>query len=204
MDIWSQVASVRQQLLDQLVELPEDRWNTETLCSGWRVRDVLAHTLLPERLLGLSTLASLARSGFNLKRWIHTDAIRRGSAPVAELISDYRAAIHRQTALIGGPGHVLDDLFIHAQDIRRPLALPWQYEPEVLLQVLSRVAAGQRVQAKISGLRLRATDVEWSTPTGDETPEDTITGPAEALILAMTGRTVALRDLSGPKVSALA
>jgi hypothetical protein len=46
------------------------------------------------------------------------------------------------------------------------------------------------------GLRLVATDQEWSWGAGEE-----VTGPSEAL--AVTGRVVALDDLGGPGVDVL-
>lgn len=201
MDTWNWLATVRQGLLDQLVELPSERWDAETLCSEWRVRDVVAHTIFPERLLSLPVVAGIARAGFNVDRYLKDDAIRRGSAPIADLIAEYRGAVHRRT-WPGGPEHLLADVFIHAQDIRRPLGLSWGYDPEPLLRVLAHVTAGRKVKAKIAGLRLRATDVEWSSSAGDGAG-DLVTGPAEALILALAGRTVALPDLSGPGVRAL-
>lgn len=46
--------------------------------------------------------------------------------------------------------------------------------------------------------RLRATDAEWSTGAGPE-----VSGPLLSLLLAMTGREVALNDLSGDGVATL-
>jgi hypothetical protein len=45
---------------------------------------------------------------------------------------------------------------------------------------------------------LRATDTDWSHGSGPE-----VTGPAIALVMAMTGRKAALDDLSGPGVDVL-
>ena len=45
---------------------------------------------------------------------------------------------------------------------------------------------------RIAGSRLTATDMDWSHGHGPE-----VTGPAEALVMMMAGRLVALEDLSG-------
>ena len=45
---------------------------------------------------------------------------------------------------------------------------------------------------RIAGLKLTATDMDWSHGNGPE-----VTGPAEALVMMMAGRSVALDDLSG-------
>jgi hypothetical protein len=49
------------------------------------------------------------------------------------------------------------------------------------------------VKKKIAGLRLQATDAEWSVGDGQ-----VATGSLEALVMAMAGRRMALDDLSGP------
>jgi hypothetical protein len=48
-------------------------------------------------------------------------------------------------------------------------------------------------KARTRGLHLRATDLDWSWGEGPE-----VSGPGEALLMAMLGRPDALRDLSGP------
>ena len=50
----------------------------------------------------------------------------------------------------------------------------------------------------MKGLRLRATDVDWSTGEGPE-----VAGPAMDLILAMTGRTAPLEACEGDGVEIL-
>jgi hypothetical protein len=45
---------------------------------------------------------------------------------------------------------------------------------------------------RIAGLKLTATDVDWSHGNGPE-----VNGPGEALVMMMAGRLVALDDLSG-------
>lgn len=99
----------------------------------------------------------------------------------------------------------LSELMIHQQDIRRPLnrlrSIPEAPAKQVLEFSLSRrgslaVNLGRR---KARGLRLVATDVSWSHGQGPQ-----VAGPLEALLMAVNGRAVALADLSGPGLSALA
>ncbi|MGI8612697.1 MAG: hypothetical protein ACR2KL_01910 [Nocardioidaceae bacterium] len=51
---------------------------------------------------------------------------------------------------------------------------------------------------RLEGVSLVATDQEWSWGAGQE-----ITGPSEALAMAVSGRAVALNDLGGPGVDLL-
>lgn len=204
---WTRVVALRTELIDQLAALPAERWDEPSLCSGWRIRDVVAHTILPERFSGLRGFIGLARAGFSLRRYVHNDAVTRGSAPLDALIGSYRDAIGRRTTPPGRtPQHLLDDLFIHTQDVRRPLALhappvSLSHDPGALTAIAQAVATdgGLGAPKRIAGLRLTATDIHWITGDGDE-----VTGPAEALILAMSGRDIVIPELEGPGVAILA
>jgi uncharacterized protein (TIGR03083 family) len=201
MDTWARIVNLRTALVEQLSNLPAERWDSPTLCPGWRVRDVVAHLILPSRMPSVNGVMGLARSGFSLRGYIHNDAIHRGSMPLADLVATFREAVDRETLPPGrSPENLLADLFIHSQDIRRPLVLPWQYEPEVLTTVAHTIITDQAlgVPERVAGLALGATDVAWSTGTGQP-----VTGPAEALILAMSGRRAALAELSGAGLPAL-
>ena len=201
---WRTVATVRTELADQLASLPDDSWDRPSLCNGWRVRDVVAHMTLPERFS--RGLNPLARAGFSLRRMIRDDAVARGSAPVADVLAAFRAGIERQTTPPGRrPQHVLDDTYVHARDVRRPLDLvapPGSptLDSDVLVGILAALAADRSlgVARRVTGLRLVATDVDWARGTGSE-----VVGPAEALALVMTGRPAGLAELSGPGLATL-
>lgn len=209
---WGTVALIRTELADQLAALPEDAWDTPSLCAGWRVRDVVAHTTLPESFAAgpggaVAGLVTLARARFSLARMIHDDAVARGSAPVPEVLAAFRAAVDARSTPPGRrPQHVLDDLYVHARDVRRPLGLDAPagsatLDPAVVTVILATVAddRGLGVPRRVAGLRLVATDVDWARGAGP-----VVEGPAEALLLAMTGRSVALPDLSGDGLPVLA
>lgn len=194
-DIWGHIVALRTELIDQLSGLPAERWDAPSLCTEWRVRDVAAHLILPERMSIIGTVVGLARAGFNLGRYLSADAVKRGSVPLDTLISQYREGIQRRTLPPGRrPEHLLADIFAHVQDIRRPLELPWSCDPELVTLVISTVAADRRlgVPRRIAGLRFRTTDLDWSYGEGEE-----VTGTGEALVLAMTGRSVVLPELAG-------
>lgn len=206
-ETWARIAALRTELIDQLTDLPAEQWDTPSLCPRWRVRDVVAHTILPERFALPGGLVQFARTGFNLQRAIHADAVERGSAPLPDLIAAFRRAIGRRTVPpTREPQHVLNDLFVHAQDVRRPLGItsPAGFasrDPGLLVAVGQTVATDRVLgsPSRIAGLRLAATDVDSAIGDGDE-----VTGAAEALILAMTGRQVVLPELTGPGVTLLA
>jgi uncharacterized protein (TIGR03083 family) len=104
------------------------------------------------------------------------------------------------TAGFGGLIGLVDGS-IHHQDIRRGLGLPRQIPPYRPRRVLTAVRTNPRlgVPWRIRGLRLQATDLDWSTGKGP-----LVTGPGEALLMAMAGRRGITAELTGPGRARLA
>lgn len=89
----------------------------------------------------------------------------------------------------------LADGVIHQQDIRRPLGMPREIPAERLLPAL-RTALGAPVIRgfwRVRGVRLVATDLDWSYGKGPEA-----SGTAEALLMTIAGRRGVVGELSGP------
>lgn len=201
MDTWEQIVALRESFVNRAESFTEAQWNAPSLCANWRVRDVAAHTIVPERFSLVRGLPQMLRAGFNLNRMLAEDAVRRGSVPIPELLVAYREGISRRSVPPGRTAlNLLTDLVIHCQDIFRPLGLVNLYPPDVLLSAADTIHddRGLGGPARTAGLRLTALDVDWSVGDGPE-----VTGPAEALILATAGRSVALVDLTGPGLPVL-
>ena len=93
--------------------------------------------------------------------------------------------------------HVL----IHGQDMCRPLGIRRDLPEAHLVPVADFVKEDVHLfgaKKRIAGLKLMATDMEWSHGNGPE-----VTGPAEALVMMMAGRLVALDDLTGEGMTTL-
>ena len=89
----------------------------------------------------------------------------------------------------------LTDHLIHQQDIRRPLGLPREIPAERLvaaLDALPTIGGFLQSKKKAAGLRFVASDVDWSYGDGPE-----VRGPAESLVLVMSGRPAGLDLLEG-------
>jgi uncharacterized protein (TIGR03083 family) len=85
---------------------------------------------------------------------------------------------------------------VHHQDIRRPLGRPRSIPEERLVAALDatpRLRSVFGARHRTRGLRFEATDVDWSWGDGP-----VVSGPGEALLLAMLGRSVAADDCDGP------
>jgi len=194
---------LRTEFLAQAKGLSRAQWDAPTLCEHWRVRDAVAHIILPERFPQFGGIARLIPAGwFHLDKVICQDAIRRGSVPIPDLLASYQAAIqHRSMPPGRQPVNVLADLVIHLQDVRRPLGLPWSYDTQLLETVASTLYPDKAlgVPNRVRGLSLRATDTRWARGDGAE-----VSGPLEALILAMAGRPATLPELAGTGTAVLA
>ena len=200
-DTWAMVRQERQDVLSLLRELSADQWNTPSLCAGWRVRDVAVHMLVdaPVDELGLTrVLMKMARWRFSVHRanawWVAHNA----DCATSSIVERFAKSIEpgRMSRLLGAESQLRASV-IHHQDMRRPLGLARSIPPERLIAVLDVVLTpkgstnlGSRKRSH--HLRLRATDVDWSWGDGPE-----VSGPGEALLMALAGRSSALEELDG-------
>jgi uncharacterized protein (TIGR03083 family) len=179
-------------------------WEKPSLCDGWRVRDVVGHILYGNELR-LSTLPfRLARYGFSSDRSGQAYSIARAEGrPVTELLRDFdNRNAWGGTGRVFPPKLVLLDRLVHHQDIRRALGHQRDIPAERLVAVLDatpKLGTVFGARRRTKGLRFAATDVEWTWGDGPA-----VTGPGEALLMAMLGRSPALADLSGDALGAFA
>lgn len=188
-------------LADLLETLTPEQWEAPSLCSGWRVRDVVAHVISYEEHDQRDFLRRLRTAGFRFSRLNEVGIEEYGHLSPAELVAFLRDHLDPRgsTARFGGKVGLADAL-IHHQDIRRPLGLARQIPAERLACVLPFAvwAPPLRGFARVRGVRLVATDLDWSYGRGPEAR-----GPAEAVLMAMAGRPTAATELSGPGAAIL-
>jgi len=198
-------ADNRRLIADILDRLEDRQWSAATLCRGWTVRHVAAHLLQP-MLVGFGRFfrTSLRYRG-DTDRTV--DHITRQLAAMApdEITALLRTHAEDQVSPRRvGPWGPFAETCIHLRDIARPLRLDADVPADhwaVLLDYLTstQVAPALVPRERLHGLRLTATDADWSRGTGAP-----LRGPLEALALAATGRDVALGDLNGAGVEILA
>ncbi|WP_285649196.1 maleylpyruvate isomerase family mycothiol-dependent enzyme [Actinomycetospora sp. NBRC 106375] len=193
MDALQMATAERTDLADLLATLRPEQWEAPSLCEGWRVRDVVAHVMsFDVSLLGMSRRAIRGRivrtnqAGVDELALLSTDA----------LLDKLRAHLRPQrlAAAFGGRLALLD-VTVHHQDIRRPLDLPRDIPVERLRLVLDCSLRSLELPTwRIArGVRLVASDLDWSHGSGPE-----VSGPAEAILMAITGRPCAAGELTGP------
>lgn len=117
---------------------------------------------------------------------------------VAEHLSAVLARGYPLPFLRLNPRMALLETVVHQQDIRRPLGAAREIPAGVLCTVLA--TAARTYPARTGGLCLQAFDLPWIRY--DDGPP--VTGPGEALLMAMCGRPAALAELTGTGVAILA
>jgi uncharacterized protein (TIGR03083 family) len=191
-------------LAERLDGLDDEQWSSPSLCAQWRIRDVLAHVVAgAQGAFGAGAiLGGMLRHGFNYNRWVAADGRERGRQDPAAVLTALRKAADNRNGRPGSrPARGLMHVLIHGQDMCRPLGITRELPEAHLVPVADFVKDDVHIfgaKKRIAGFRLTASDMDWSHGHGPE-----VTGPAEALVMMMAGRLVALDDLSGDGKDAL-
>ncbi|MGA7052102.1 MAG: maleylpyruvate isomerase family mycothiol-dependent enzyme, partial [Mycobacterium sp.] len=123
---------------------------------------------------------------------------RRAQQPAAEIARTLRErADHKLSPPVTGPLSALTDVLTHGGDIKIPLGLPYEPDPQRVALALDfltgRTPFGFVPQGRLRGIRLHATDTDQTWGRGDE-----IRGPIASLMVSALGRTARLPTLDGP------
>jgi uncharacterized protein (TIGR03083 family) len=198
---WPLIHAEREALIADLGALTDEQWATRSLCADWTVREVLGHMISTAKMTPPRFFASLASAGFRFNNMNAKGVAAEATANPADGLASLRSHLKDTTHPPGPVESMLGEAVIHPADIRRPLGIAHEYPEEALLRVADFYKGSNLIigaKRRIEGLTLRATDTGWSTGTGPE-----VTGPHLSLILAMTGRSAALADLSGEGLGTL-
>jgi uncharacterized protein (TIGR03083 family) len=183
--------------------LTDEQWNAPSLCAGWRVREVLAHTTMPFRYSTGRVLRGMLRARGSFDRFAdraaHHDAT---SMSPAELVTSLRDNVDTEWSPPGGgPLGALSHDVIHGLDVSVALGLDDRHaSPERCALVLSGLRPKQLrlFGVDLTGVRLRATDADWSYGDGE-----VVEGRAQDLLVAVCGRRQPAGRLSGPAAERL-
>jgi uncharacterized protein (TIGR03083 family) len=194
-DPWPIIHRERAALATDLAELPADAWATPSLCPDWTVHDVLGHIVATAKMSPLGFVGSLASAGFRFNEMASRNIARETAGGPAHTLDELRAHASDSTSPPGPTDTWLGEIIVHSTDIRWPLGLEHDFPIDAVIRVAefyrkSNALIGSK--RRISGLTLKATDIEWSTGSGPE-----VRGPILALVMGMTGRRGALPRLEG-------
>lgn len=197
MEIRNAIAAEREELAATLRGLSERDWDRETLCEGWRVREVVAHMTmayrysLPRFLLGMVK----ARGNFDAmadRAARHDAAVMTADALAASMANNAR---HPWKPPGGGYEGALTHDVIHGLDITLPLGLGRKVPQDrlrIVLEGLQADKARKYFGVDLSGIELRAVDMDWSFGSGA-----TLRGSAQDLALVVCGRKLPKGSLEG-------
>jgi len=176
----------RARLTALLTGLSPQRWGDDSLCRGWRIREVVSHLTMPFVISPPRFAVGLLRAGFRFDRfadrWARADT---RVTPDAELLARLRDnERHPWRPPGGGQAGALSHDLIHGLDMTEPLGLPAP-PPQRIALALDRVTERQLRYFGVDLTGLRLVDPQTSVSIGDGQP---VTLPAKDLLLVVTGR----------------
>jgi uncharacterized protein (TIGR03083 family) len=187
-DLQSLVAPTYDGLADLLSSAPPTAWDAPSLCEGWQVRHVVAHVTMPVRLTPEQFGAEMAAAGGDFAVLSQTVASRDASLPPDDQLRALRSPeLHAWQPPGGGAAGALSHAVIHSLDVTLALDGRAVAPVEAVTAVLDQLtgANGAWFGVDPTGIRLEATDAEWSWGGGDLVRAET-----GALVALMSGRTL--------------
>jgi uncharacterized protein (TIGR03083 family) len=211
------ITAHRRALAAALSELSADQWHGRSLCAGWTPVHVLAHQTMPFRISATDFMAGLQRCGGDFTAFSDEIAERDSTLDPATLVAVLRDnAANPWAPPGGGLSAALSHDVIHGLDIGWPLGLGYEIRPEAMVMVLDSitspltlpedavVGADVRPGAErttvfgvpLDGIRVSATDLDWSTGQGAE-----LAGASRDLLPLLAGRSIPRDKFEGEGVA---
>lgn len=198
--IWNSVHRERAALIPDLRDLGPHDWDAESGCRRWRFRDVVAHLVDTAATTPTTFLRGMVRAGFDFDRQNELGVERYRDKQSDELIS---LLVQVRDRTYGPPRFMtplatrLVEEIVHGEDIRRPLGLHREYQPEDLQMAIEyQVATSVRIggaREKLVGVMLVADDIDWTHCQGS-----VVTGPALEILMLVCGRPPRSGVVTGP------
>ncbi|MBO0852825.1 MAG: maleylpyruvate isomerase family mycothiol-dependent enzyme [Nocardia sp.] len=190
------IADQRRDLAATLGALRPDQWHAPSLCEGWRVRDVVAHIVMPFRYSTGKFILEMvrARGKFNVMamRCARRDADELSTGELVDALADN--VNHAWKPPGGGLAGALSHDVIHGLDITVALGLDQPVPDQRIRAVLdsTKPRSIRYFGADLTGVQLRADDLDWTYGSGEP-----LTGSAQDLLLVLCGRTLPPGHLTG-------
>lgn len=200
------ITAERRALAGALDDLTDAQWHGPSMCSAWTPAHVLAHLTMPFRLTEQEFMAGLQRCGGDFTAFSDEIADRDSKLPPAELVAVLRDNADNPWSPPGaGLSGALSHDLIHGLDIGWPLGLQYEIPDRAMITALDAITSPLRlgpddvVAAEVrpgagrqtlfgvplDGVRMRATDLDWSVGEGDD-----VTGHSRDLLMLLAGRRV--------------
>jgi uncharacterized protein (TIGR03083 family) len=200
--VFSAAADERRQIASLIAGLDDTQLATPSLCVGWDVKTVAAH-VVSTIVDGLPVFLRLAVRRASLARAIDELARRRAKMTATEIAASLHHYADRPISPpLFGPLDPLADVLVHSGDIRIPLGLPFNPNPERVALALDFLTGpwpfGFVPLGQLRGISLLSTEMDRTWGKGAQ-----IRGPVAALMMTVAGRGALLNRLDGPGLSLL-
>jgi uncharacterized protein (TIGR03083 family) len=203
----AELRAERALLTAYLEALPDGAWDKESLCEGWRVRDVVAHVVGNAADISSGNTAEAGSPGYNARQV----AERKDRTP-AELLEEWKVAgpafedgilaldeafFDADYPPFGTVGEALrrfsEDTWIHRQDIRIPLGdgVDPQGPGVQAVFAVALFEAATRMPTHAPGVRSVTISTDDFNETATVAPEGVdvvVSGDAATIALVATGR----------------
>lgn len=202
-EMWDLAAKARLDFADALADLSEEQLGARTYCEQWNALQVGGHIVSFIEMSLPTMLFSMAKAGFNIDKAWAANGAKYSVQGADAIVEKIRANPGKKSAVKSFPAELtVADVAVHTQDVRRPLGIDGDLDPDVLRVSLDMCTTHDKAKLfvppkDIEGLRLEATDIDWSYGTGD-----VVSGPAEAILMAINRRDTR-SELSGEGVAKL-
>ncbi|MBQ1100065.1 maleylpyruvate isomerase family mycothiol-dependent enzyme [Streptomyces sp. b94] len=198
---WPLIHAERAALAADLGEMTDERWETQSLCAGLTVREVLAHLTAGASLNAVRWMAGVIRCRFDFDKQVAMRLAEQLGTTPAETLERFRRVVPSTTKPPLPAMAMLGETVVHGEDIRRPLGIRRDHPVEVVTRVAEYYRGSDLVvlaKGRVAGLRLVADDGPFTTGSGP-----LVSGPTLSLVMAMTGRATYCDELDGDGVELL-
>ena len=200
-DLAAMANAERSVLFSELEGLTDAQWSTMTVCDPWTVRHLVAHMTALGNQTAPNFFKGFITSGFSFDKFVAKDLAKFNQGSNADVLAGFAKTVRNPKSPPAPKYVALGEIMCHGEDIRRAIGRTGQHPEE---HIVALAGAYQKTgkplggKKRTAGLRLRATDADWSTGEGPE-----VAGPGMDLILAMSGRAAALDTCTGDGVAVL-
>src|SRR6267154_2265321 len=195
------VIAERASLGEYLDTLTPEQWSAPTYCEKWDVQELVAHLTAAGNITAPHFFGGFIKTGFNFDKTVDRDLRNYSAGSPADVKARYDAIINSNRKPPGPAYVALGEVMVHGEDIRRAQGARGDHSAEhlvTLAEMYKKTGLPLHGKKRVAGLKLRATDVDWSTGDGPE-----VSGPCMSLIMGMVGRAGALADCEGEGLETL-
>ena len=187
--IWRCVDDQRIELAGLLEGLNAEQWMAQSLCDGWRVRDVAAH-LTHSHMHPVQAVTAAVKAGFRFDTMIRRLGTQDHRSQT-EIAAALRAMAGSRKRVPGtSVQQPMIELLVHGQDITVPLGIDRAMPVDAALEAAKKLSGmtfplnGQR---RLAGVRLVATDADFAAGEGAGEGAE-VRVPIREIVMILAGR----------------